>query len=110
MSEDKVLEIYKELLGEKACRLSPERFLADSISRTTEALRKENPEWTEEELIEKDAIGQHLLDWQRSASFLVALALFPDRFTDEEIQDEIKDFMAHAPEHVREAERLYFGK
>ena len=57
-------------------------------------------------ILHHDQIGFHLIDWQAEAAFLVALSLYPERFTDEEIQDGVEAFLIHAPSHVVEAARL----
>jgi hypothetical protein len=51
-------------------------------------------------------IGFHLGDWQSNAAFLVALHLFPERFTLEEINDGIGALLLHVPAHVIAAARI----
>ena len=46
------------------------------------------------------------MDWHRDAKFLIALSLFPERFTDAEIRQGVIWFLNHAGYHVPEAERL----
>ena len=48
-------------------------------------------------------LGMHLSDWNYDAAFIVALHLFPERFTDEEIKAGIGMFLCHAPNHIRAA-------
>lgn len=48
----------------------------------------------------------HMTDWNGDAAFIVALLLRPDQFTDQDIRDGIGLFLAHAPNHIREACRL----
>jgi hypothetical protein len=98
---DKVIAIFRELVGERALKLDGSRFPADAMDRITEALTQPG-----EDPVAKDRISHHLMEWQRSAAFLVALALFPERFTDEEIQDEVEDFFLDVPAHVLEAARV----
>src|SRR5262245_48612811 len=52
-----------------------------------------------------DEIAFHIVDWSYDAGFLVALHLFPDRFTPEEIEAGIRLFLAHAPAHILAAAR-----
>jgi len=104
---DKVIEIFRELVGERAEKLSPTHFPADINDVITSALMKENPEWTEEELLRKDLIGLNLVGWNREAAFLVALILSPEKFKEEEIQEEVGSLLAHVPLHVQEAEEIY---
>ena len=84
---DKVQEIFRELVGEKADRLRSDRYLADVNSIITTALAADNPEWSDDDLVEKDGIGKNLIDWQSDAAFIVALSLYPERFSQEEVQE-----------------------
>jgi hypothetical protein len=105
MSEsDKVIAIFRELVGERASRLEGAHYLADVNTLITGALTEGGVE--EKDLLEKDSIGFHLVDWQREAAFIVALTLFPERFSNEEIRDEVDSFLCHVPAHVIEAARL----
>jgi len=103
-SSDKVLSIFKELVGDLAARLDGSHYPADVNSKITTALCNGNID--DEDLLKKDSIGFHMVDWQRDAAFIVALTLFPDRFTDEEIREEIDSFLCHVPAHILEAARL----
>lgn len=51
-------------------------------------------------------VGFHLSDWREEAAFLVALHLFPDRFTVEEIRDGVTALLIHAPNHIAAAAHL----
>ncbi len=51
-------------------------------------------------------IGLHMADWNSDAAFVVALHLFPERFTPAEVAAGVGLFLAHAPNHIREACRL----
>ncbi len=46
------------------------------------------------------------MDWHGDAEFLMALSLFPERFTDAEIRQGVIWFLNHAGYHVSEAARL----
>ena len=59
-----------------------------------------------EQVLQRDGIGFHLVDWQNDAAFIVALVLFPERFTDEEIREGVDRLLVHVPAHVLEAARL----
>jgi hypothetical protein len=52
-------------------------------------------------------IAFHLTDWLSDAAFLVAFALHPERFTDEEVNEGIGLFLCHAPEHAAAAAEAY---
>ena len=103
-SDDKTAAIFRELVGDLSERLSGSRYLADVNSRITAALMKEGED--EDVLLHKDKIGFHLIDWQAEAAFIVALSLFPERFTDEEVRDGVWGVLIHAPSHLVEAARL----
>lgn len=51
-------------------------------------------------------IAFHMVDWSYDAGFIVALHLFPERFTRDEIEAGIGLFLAHAPAHIIAAARL----
>lgn len=101
--QDKVIAIFRELVGDRASRLEGSFYPADVNSRITESLCDAK---NENEPLRKDSIGFHLVDWQRDAAFIVALTLFPERFTNEEIRDEVDSFLWHVPAHIIEAARL----
>ena len=62
---------------------------------------------TQEHGAERSAdIAFHLTDWAADAAFLVALQLFPDRFTQDEIREGILGFLIHVPNHVAAAAQL----
>lgn len=103
-ARDKVVAIFRELAGDASERLAGDRYLADVNTRITAALTAGRDE--DSIILHNDGIGFHLVDWQSEAAFLVALALFPERFTDEEIREGVEAFLIHAPSHVVEAARL----
>ena len=51
-------------------------------------------------------IAFHLSEWNGDAWFIVAVFLFPDRFTAAEIRDGITGFLVHAPNHIAAAAKL----
>ena len=51
-------------------------------------------------------IGEHLTDWNSEAAFIVALILFPEEFSRDEIRDGVIGFAIHAPNHVAAAAHL----
>jgi hypothetical protein len=106
MADDKVIQIFRELVGARADKLEGSHFPADINSRITHALAGDAESSTDERVLRQDGIGFHLVDWQSDAAFIVALVLFPERFTDEEIRDGIDGFLWHVPAHVLEAARL----
>lgn len=48
-------------------------------------------------------VAFHLTDWLEEAAFILALRLFSDCFTPEEIADGIERFLLHVPNHVAAA-------
>lgn len=52
-------------------------------------------------------IAFHLTDWTTEAAFIVALRLFPERFTPEEIRSGVEAFIVHAPNHTAAAAKLW---
>jgi hypothetical protein len=103
---DKVIAIFRELVGERASRLEGSHYAADVNTQITAALTETEGGFDDKEVLKKDSLGFHLVDWQRDAAFIVALILFPERFTNEEIRDEVDSFLHHVPAHVLEAARL----
>lgn len=102
-AREKVTEIFRELSGKDADRLATTRFLADVNSRIAGAIARSKGD---ADIVAADDVGFHLVDWQADAAFIVALALYPDRFTDEEIREGVEAFLIHAPAHVLAAARL----
>ena len=95
----KVSDIFKELTGGRAANVHPALFPYEVRDTIKQALSDEFDGET------ADRIAFHLVDWNGDAAFLVALLLFPERFTSDEISEGITDFLMHAPDHVAEAAR-----
>jgi hypothetical protein len=102
-AREKVGEIFRELVPDRADRLAGDRYLADVNSRITAAIARTD---TESDILSAGHLGFHLVDWQSEAAFLVALSLYPERFTDEEVREGVDAFLLHAPAHVQAAARL----
>src|SRR5262245_32031475 len=94
---EKALAILREFLGECVSRLSGAHCPSDTAAVIAGALAT-----SADDRRAKD-IGFHLTDWASDAAFIVALQLFPERFTAEEIADGVEDFLIHAPNHVAAA-------
>ena len=95
----KVDTIFRELAGDRAERLDGCVVAANAMSAITAAFADEAPS------IAAD-IGFHMADWNSDAAFVVALHLFPERFSPSEVRDGVGLFLCHAPNHIREACRL----
>jgi hypothetical protein len=96
-------KIFQELAGERAARLNPAHFPAAVQERIASAMIATglitDPQRARD-------IGFHLTDWNGDAAFLVALLLYPEKFTDEEVAAGIDKLLIHLPAHVMEAARL----
>lgn len=89
-----------ELVGDRATRLDPTQSQQEIIARMSKGLAREfDPAVA-------DDIAFHLSDWVSDAAFLVALHLFPERFSDAKIEESIESFLIHAPNHVAAAAAL----
>lgn len=100
----KVQAIFAELVGDRARMLTGDTIPAGITSTIREALS--GPDATEEQILHADEIAFHLTDWNYDAAFVVALHLFPERFTPGEIEAGVDMFLAHVPWHVISAARL----
>ena len=58
---------------------------------------------TELEPAQAEELGFHMADWGSDAAFVVALHLFPERFTPEEIGAATFDVALHVPYHLTRA-------
>jgi len=100
----KVREIFTELVEDRARMLEGGRFPGGVTSTITAALSGSDE--SEEKILRADQIAFHLTDWGSDAAFIVALHLFPERFTLEEIEAAVDMFLVHVPAHVIAAARL----
>jgi hypothetical protein len=91
----KVQAIFFELVGSRSDAL--DKVAKDIIARIKAVFSTEyGPDVA-------STLGMHLSDWKADGAFLVALHLFPERFTDEELEAGIGLFLCHAPNHIRAA-------
>jgi len=103
---DKVQSIFRRLVGDRAAILDAAHYPADINNRITTAILAEEFDSNTNDPVKLDGIGFHLVDWNAEAAFIVAVHLFPDEFTDEEIREGVELFLVHAPAHCIEAARL----
>jgi hypothetical protein len=96
----KVSAIFFELAGDRSCQLEASIPATEINEVLAAALRKYYPAKVARE------IAFHLVDWNSDAAFLVAVYLFPERFSPEEIRCGIYSFLPHVPSHVMAAARL----
>jgi hypothetical protein len=85
-----VRTIFAELAGERAPRLGANGAQGVIAAALTDELGPERA----------DHVAFHLSDWGEDAAFLVAVHLFPERFTVEEIRNGVLAFLIHAPNHI----------
>jgi hypothetical protein len=76
----KVQAIFSELVGERAEVLRADRFPNHICSLVTAALSEGAS--GEATVLHNDQIALNVVDWNSDAAFLVALHLFPERFTE----------------------------
>lgn len=98
----KVNGIFAELAGDSLPRLQGPGAAFEAMEAIASALKEESGyrEQTAQE------IGFHLADWNSEAAFLVAIYLFPERFTKQEIEEGVTGFLIHAPNHIAAAAKL----
>jgi hypothetical protein len=98
--DQRVLAIFRDVFSERAERLVGSHAATAARLGVEASLRTEfSPE------VAKD-LAFHLTDWNSDAAFVVALHLFPERFTAEEICAGIRDFLIHAPNQIAAAAAL----
>ncbi len=93
----KVNDIFTELAPDRAVALSEDRLAKNIIFRIKAIVTREYG------ARKASTLGMHMSEWNADAAFIVALHLYPDRFTDKEIRTGIELFLAHAPNHIRAA-------
>lgn len=92
----KVATIFAELVGERAGRLDGSVIAEPAMSAMEHAFAEEYGSKAHD-------IAFHMADWNSDAAFLVAVHLFPERFSPEEIVVGVGLFLTHAPNHIRAA-------
>jgi hypothetical protein len=97
LMRQKVRDIFSELAPDKAKVLGGDRLAKNIIFRIKEIY---TPEFGARNA---STLGMHMSDWNNDAAFIVAMHLYPERFTDEEIRAGIEQFLIHAPNHIRAA-------
>ncbi len=93
----KVKDIFAELAPDSAKSVTGNRLAKNIIFRIKAIFSEDYGDR------KASTLGMHMSDWNRDAAFIVALHLYPERFTDEEIRAGIQLFLAHAPNHIRAA-------
>ncbi len=92
----KVMAIFCELVGERAKRLDGSVIAEPSMTVMAQALEDRYADRAQK-------VAFHMCDWNSDAAFVVAMHLFPEKFTPEEIEAGVGLFLVHAPNHIRAA-------
>jgi len=92
----KVAAIFAEIVGDRANRLDGSVIAEPAMSALAHALTEQYGE-------QANDIAFHMADWNSDAAFVVAVHLFPERFTPEELATGVGLFLMHAPNHIRAA-------
>jgi hypothetical protein len=98
--DQKVSAIFQELVGERAQQLKVAVPTAQKVIAHALAAEGEQPDKVAHD------IAFHLTDWNTDVGFIVAVLLYPERFTAEEIQSGVEKFIVHAPNHIAAAAKL----
>jgi|CXWL01.1.fsa_nt_gi hypothetical protein len=85
--------------GERRKNLHPTHHARDVIATIERAIRKEYGDKAID-------IAFHLSDWNYDAAFIVAVHLYPERFTAKEIREGVFGVIVHAPDHLAAAGAL----
>jgi hypothetical protein len=94
----KASDIFRDFFGDKNCNIPDvQDRIAKAVAEGSAKKKFLKNGWE---------IGFHLMDWHGDAKFLIALSLFPERFTDAEIRQGVIWFLIHAGYHIPEAARL----
>ena len=97
--QQKVLAIFSELAGPRAGRLG-EPAAQETRQTLMSALAGDyQPEIARE-------LAFHLVDWHTDAAFILAVHLFPERFTVEELAAGTQMLLIHVPNHLAAAAKL----
>ncbi len=99
----KVSAIFRELVGDRAEHLCAGLSNQPTSGTIAAALRSESG-YAKQRAAD---IAFHLTDWHTDAAFIVALHLYPERFTPAEIEAGGQAFLFHAPNHVAAAAALF---
>lgn len=89
---EKVLALFQEHLGYRPDRLDSLHFPGDVREIIADALSKDFGRGTAR------SIAFHLVDWGGEAAFIVALLLWPDRFSKSELSEGLYKLYAKCPQ------------
>src|SRR5438067_11316542 len=95
----KVEAIFTELAGERTARLGEPGAQATRDTLASALSADYAPDTARD-------IAFHLVDWHTDAAFMMAVHLFPERFTPEELVAGADMLLIHAPNHLAAAAKL----
>jgi hypothetical protein len=98
----KVAAIFRELAGARRAKWLEPTVPSRCFDQIAKAIRSKSGYPTK---VARN-IAFNLADWNSDAAFLVALHLFPERFTDAEIDAAVISMLVHVPAHVIAAAKL----
>ena len=101
---DSVELIFRGIAGDRATMLCSGRFPEAIREKIASALSSGEPD--AEMTKNADEVAFHLTDWCYDAAFLAALHLYPERFTPDEIRENVEALLLHVPHHILAAARL----
>src|SRR5262245_10557586 len=95
----KVEGLFNEWAGQRVARLG-EPGAKETRHLLAGALSADYPPDTARD------IAFHLVDWNTDAAFMIAVSLFPERFTPDELVAGVNMLLVHAPNHLAAAAKL----
>lgn len=98
--EEKTRAIFREIAGDRAGQIGHLNQRTEYKSRLMSALADRFDAQALPDII------FHVLDWDHNAAFLLAFALFPERFSDTELQEGVCSLLIHVPNHLAAAAKL----
>lgn len=95
----KVEAIFAEMAGKRTARLGEPGAQATRDTLASALSADYAPDTARD-------IAFHLVDWHTEAAFIIAVYLFPERFTPEELAAGADMLLIHAPNHLAAAAKL----
>jgi hypothetical protein len=99
--DKKVRDTFAEVIGDRANVLAGHTFSEEICERIYNALKSTG---TDEKIARDTAF--HLTDINSDVAFLMAIYLFPERFTSDEIDYGIGALIVHMPNHLFAAAKI----
>ncbi len=100
-ADAKVRKIFARIAGSRIKNLDGARFPLTTAKIIDRALRLDIRKKQA-----RRAFAFHMVDWNEDAARIVALHLYPERFTNEEVWAIVFNIVIHAPNHLAAAAKL----